>query len=432
MSEAFPTYVPGKRSLSPQLGIVLSILLLSVWAILAIWQEWNIWPQDLSAVYIAGHFLETGQTALIYQAPEGFFGGPADSWLPVIETLGGPDVVSYPFVYPPLWAALVAPITDSVDVLAFSNAISIAQYFFLAGSVLLAARLFRPATMPLYLWCVIGAMILQFSIPVYVAVGHNQPTITMVFLILLSFERLAAGRPIWAGVALAVAAALKLTPAVFVLIFLLERQYRALAAFAVAGAALGVLSLALAGIDLHFAYLDALGLVKETALLSAVNISLKPALIALGAEFGLGAALDHAEHGIVLRDLPFWLGPSLSFTAFAIIATGFVALRRWPADLARAMAILLLSIVLPLFGPLGWQHYYILPALLLPGLIARMPKAQAVIVGIPLVVLTLTFVGDFIIYLPWPLGHFVWIHCALWLVVLAIVLRRILRGPDPA
>lgn len=432
MSEAFPAYVPGKRSLSPQLGVVMSILLLSAWAVLAVWQEWNVWPQDLSAVYIAGHFLETGQTALVYAAPEGFFGGAADSWLPEIEALGGPDVVSYPYVYPPLWAALAAPLTDRVGVLAFSDAISIVQYFFLAASVLLAARLFRPASMPLYLWCVIGAIILQFSIPVYVAVGHNQPTITMVFLILLSFERLAAGRPISSGIALAVAAALKLTPAVFVLIFLMERQYRAVAAFALAGAALGLLSLALAGIDLHFAYLGALGLVKETALLSAVNISLKPALIALGAEFGWGAALDHAEHGIVLHDLPAWLGPALSLSAFAIIATGLVALRRWPTAEARAMAILLLSIVLPLFGPLGWQHYYILPALLLPGLFARMPKTQAAIFGIPLAVLTLTFVGDFIIYLPWPLGHFVWIHCALWLAVLAIVLRRILRGPDPA
>jgi alpha-1,2-mannosyltransferase len=218
-----------QTALTPARDRALAFALLALWAAVTTWRQWGHWAEDLSAVYIAGWLWQTGQAALVYDAPPAFFGGVAESWRPAMEAMGIAGRHSFPFVYPPLWAVLVAPLTTILDAQGFMDAVALVQIPLLAASVWLAGRLLKPAAMPWWAWTSAGLVTLSLSIQSHLAIWHNQPTITVGFLTLLSIERLGAGRPVAAGVALALAAAIKLTPAAVILIFLLDRQWRAAA-----------------------------------------------------------------------------------------------------------------------------------------------------------------------------------------------------------
>lgn len=407
-----------------------SLALLLLWTLYAIWRQWGHWGEDLSALYIAGHLWQSGRPDLIYAAPPGFFGGAAEDWRPVMDGLGiGADQVSFPYIYPPLWAVLLGPLTTLTGPQGFCDAVTLVQMPMLAASVLMTSRLMRPATMPLSVWTLAGVLALMFSVPSFIALWHNQPTVTVIFLVLLAFVCLAEDRPLAAGAALALAAAIKLTPAAFALIFLIDRQYRAVAAFVVIGGALALLSLALAGPDLHMAFLGILHSVKGLSLLNAFNLSLVSALISAGSALGLSAPVDHGAANVVFTDLPPLLTAVLSGLAGLLVAVLLALLRARPPRRRRGIGLFALSIILPLFGPLGWQHYLLLPLFLLPSLFGLMPWRRAVLVVLPVAVascrLTLAVIGG----LPWPVANYVWFATAAWLAVLAaLYLAALHRG----
>lgn len=405
-----------------------AVALLVLWAGVVLWRQWGHWAEDLSAVYIAGWLWQTGQAALVYDAPPAFFGGVAESWRPAMEAMGIADQGSFPFVYPPLWAVLAAPLTAILDAQGFMDAVALVQIPLLAASVWLAGRLLKPAAMPWWAWTAAGLAILSLSIQSYLAIWHNQPTITVGFLTLLSVERLGAGRPVAAGVALAFAAAIKLTPAAFVLIFLLDRRWHAAVAFALAGAALGLLSVALAGWPAHQAFLASLAHVHGTGYLIAINTSVLPAALALGSALGLLPAVDPAATQIVYPEVPAWLSPAITLLALGLIAAFARALRPLPGRLRRGIGLLALSIILALTGPLGWLHYYVVPMLLLPGLLGLLPARAAIgcilLAGIP----SLSFVFPAIGALPWPIADYTWAMCAVWAATLAALLAAARRA----
>lgn len=413
-----PARVPGH--LSPAQDLRRAFVLLALWTLYAIWQQWGHWGEDLSALYIAGHLWHSGQSDLLYAAPPGFFGGNADSWMPVMQDLGIADQVVFPYVYPPLWAVLIAPLTTVLGPQGFADAVTLIQVPLLAGSVLLAARLVKPSWMSMQLWVVIGITGLMVSIQSYLALWHNQPTITVTFLILLAFVCLGKERPVAAGAALALAAAIKLTPAAFALIFLIDRQYRALAAFALIGGALGLLSIALAGWPAHQAFLESLATVKGVALLSAVNTSLLTAVLAAGSALGALPQPPTDLPLVIYHDVvPVWLSPAISAAALGLAAAFARALLPLPGHLRRGIGLFSIAIIIALMGPLGWLHYYVLPMLLMPGLLRLLPLRPALgliaVVALP----SLTFVFGQIGALPWPIATYTWIMCAAWAAVLA-------------
>ncbi|WP_347312767.1 glycosyltransferase family 87 protein [Defluviimonas sp. SAOS-178_SWC] len=408
-----------RTAFTPRADAILSTVMLGFWAAVTLWQQWGLWAEDLSAVYIAGWLWQNGQPDLIYATPPAFFGGVAESWFPAMEALGLSGKTSFAYVYPPIWAALTAPLTNILSPQGFLDAVALVQIPLLAVSVVLAGRLLKPEAMPWWVWTAIGLVILNLSIQSHVAIWYNQPTITTGFLILLAFERLGVGRPITAGAALALAAAIKLTPAAFVLIFLLDRQVRAAVAFAIVGGALGLMSILLAGWPAHADFLASLHKVASVVYLIAINVSLKPALFAAGSSLGLLPHVDPAASEHIYTDLPAWIGPALSIAAAALIL-GFARILA-PLDgrLRRGVGVLALSIIVALFGPLGWLHYYLMPMLLLPGLLGLLPPRAALAVIAPVSLLSLALVFADIHVPPWPIASYVWLASASWLAVLA-------------
>lgn len=418
-----------QTALTPARDRALAFAMLAFWAAVTTWQQWGQWAEDLSAVYVAGWLWHSGQGALIYDAPPAFFGGAAESWRPAMEALGIAGQTTYAYVYPPLWAVLTAPLAGQLSPQGFFDLVALVQIPMLAASAWLAGRILKPAAMPWWVWTAISLVTLNLSIQSHLAIWQNQPTITVGFLTLLAFERLGANRPVAAGVALALAAAIKLTPAVFVLVFLLDGQRRAALAFALAGAALGLLSIALAGWPAHQAFLASLALLKGVAFLTAVNTSLFTAAVALGSMLGhlpmppVRDPLIVYQHGI-----PAWLSPAISLLALALLATFARVLRPLPGTLRRGLGLIAVSIIVALLGPLGWLHYYLVPLLLLPGLFGLLPVRHSAfltaLVGLP----SLGFVFPAISLLPWPVADYTWGMCAAWGAVLAGVFAAARRA----
>lgn len=405
-----------------------AVLVLALWTGWAIWVHAGQWPEDLSAVYVGAHLWQSGQHALIYATPPQFYGGAAESWTPVMADLGVAGRPTFPYVYPPLWAALLAPVTAHVGVQGFLAAFSTAQVGLMAASVLLADRLFRPPGMTHLLWALLSVVMLSTMVQPYATLWHSQPTILTTFLTLLAFVAIREGRPVAAGVALAVAAAIKLTPAAFAVLFLFDRQYRALAAFLIMGAALALASLLVAGIDLHRDFLASLGRIRTAWLLVPVNVSLRPALLALGSVLGLYPAIDPGVPATILSPVPPVLSALVTLAGAAIAGACLLALRGAPQERRLPLALMVLGIVIPVFGPLGWLHYYMLPLFLLPGIPGLFRPARALLLAAIIVVPSLEPVFAKITLLPWPTADFVWISLAGWLGLLAALCHAARRA----
>jgi len=307
-------------------------------------------------LFMAGHFWSMGQFEQVYAAPPAFFGAGVESWATEIERLGFGEEIFFPFVYPPIWAAMAAPLAKTLGPAGFFNAFYVFHVTLIALSVVLAYRLIRPPV-PLTLWCVISCVLLYISLIASSALFHNQLQITVTFLIILAFERYKNGASITAGIALGLAAAIKITPAALGLIFLLDKDIRAALSTAVTGLAVLALSFLIAGPEMHATFMSRIGTIAEQIALMHVNWNIESGL------FQLWALLSGTElHTLPeMPNMPVKEPRNLSFEN---------RLRTRPFGLL---------LIMTLCAPLGWSHHYLPVLLLIPALLTFMPPVRAII-----------------------------------------------------
>jgi len=363
--------------LEDRADLQISIVLLASWAAIAISSNWGHWPPDLSALFLAGHFWAAGQYDLVYAAPEGFFGPGVQSWADEIARLGHEGETFFPFVYPPLWAALAAPLAERLGPSGFFNSFFVAHILMIAVSIMLTYRLIRPPV-PMVLWCVISCALLFTSLIASSALFHNQLQITVTFLIILALERYKSGASITAGIALGLAAAIKITPVALGLIFLLDRDHRAVAATALTGLTLLALSLAIAGPDLHAQFLTSVRDISGQIALMHVNWNIEAYLFQIKTLI-TGPPL-HSLPLIPNMALAEPLWTRIATIAICIAGLAFVLTRTQhlsPEDRLRLRPFGLL-LVLTLCAPLGWSHHYLPILLLLPSILTIRPPIRAI------------------------------------------------------
>jgi hypothetical protein len=186
-----------------------------------------------------------------------------------------------------------------------------------------------------------------------------------------------------AGLALGLAAGIKILPGILVLMFLFDRQWRATAAFALTVLGLALLSLFLAGPALHAEYLATLAQVKATLPLVPSGATAISAFAFLAYHAGLGFQELNGTGGYFahadLPSLPYLLWGARTGLVLAVTAFAW-RLAPLPAQSRRALGLMALSIIIPLFGQMGWLHYYLTAVLLLPALFSDMPQKVALTV----------------------------------------------------
>jgi alpha-1,2-mannosyltransferase len=377
-------------------GTLIAALIAGVWAVAIVFLNWGSWKIDLSAIYYAARSFAAGDLANVY-VPGGapFLPDPPATWADWAREEGFTGPAFTPFLYPPLWAAALAPVAAAVPAQAFFNAVLVVNAAATIWMIWLTWRLMRPIQIGPVGWAAISFALMLVTAPGYTAFWFGQPQVIVAAFTLAAVVALADRRDILAGGCLALAAAIKLTPALIVLIFVMERRWTALAAFAVTGAALALASLVSVGWPLHAELLEKLAAIESQILVSPINVSLEQAfyyLQSLATGTGDLSARPHMVDGVA------WIGwATRAFLVFAIAALWWgtrnlaLRLRLW----TRLMALALLT---TLATPLGWVHYLILPLILLPGLIEVLPRRAAlatlVLIALPLSLPALVYAGD--------------------------------------
>ncbi len=340
-------------SLPTKMEHALCAVLLLAWALVSVTTYWNSWPPDLSALYLAGRFYASGQHDLIYSAI-----GNLPAWQAELDRFEHPDAATFPYLYPPLWAVLAAPFS-ALPPTYFFNGFYALHITMIAASIILAYRVVRPQ-IPLYVWTVASLCLLQVSLILELALLHNQIQISVAFLIILSFERYKSGAFMAAGAALALAASLKLVPAVLGLIFLIDRRYIAALASLSAGLILLGASIVLAGGALHVDFLDSLQMVSGRVSIEPINWNLESLVVQIRSLI-TGDPLGQIPLSTIRIPKPAWV----AITNYALLLGG-IALLLHRAKGLMPLQLMGLVLISTLAAPLAWIYHYLTVLLLLP------------------------------------------------------------------
>ena len=355
---------------------------------------------DLSATWLAGQFFELGRDDLVYPRDEGVFTMLIpEAWWDYLKA-DGREKVYYPFIYPPLWAWAAGKVGNAVGMDAFVEFFGFLNPILLLGTCLLAMRACGVSGTLRPLWLAVGIAALLFTSVGLVAIEQNKPQILVSFLVVAAIERDRAGAWRTAGVLLALAAAIKLYPALLAVLWLGERRWRALASFGVAGALLGLSSIFLAGWPLHAEFLRLIALLRESAVATSFNYGLDSALAQLlwrddlvfiaSRDNPIGTANPHGWKVMVKG--PLW---SLASTFSLLAMTAALALHAWRSG--RQLPILTYPAylaALAFLAPLSWGYHYLSTLAFAPALLVALGPLR----GLALLAIILLPISPFVFW----------------------------------
>jgi len=333
---------------------------------------------DFRALWLAGQWLAEGRPDLVYPVdPTVFTMLPPPEWIDRLEAEGFSGQV-YPYIYPPIWAWLAARATQVMSydtlltVIAFLNPVMIV-------AMLLAARRLAAPTMRASVFLGVGLALLLVSKVGLIALVQNQPQITVAFLTVLAIERSEHGAPRLGGVLLALAAAIKLYPALYAVFWLLSGQKRAAASFALVGGAIGLVSVGLAGWPLHLAFLHMIRVISDTAMVTPMNYALESTLAHVFYNSELMMVMTprvdpDAARGAAwtVLEKPMPLAIAMKLLQVGVVVWLAVLFRRTRSSDDRAALWPFAFGLFTLVGPIAWCYHYLATVAFAPMLIQRL------------------------------------------------------------
>ncbi|MCO8145289.1 glycosyltransferase 87 family protein [Rhodovulum tesquicola] len=336
---------------------------------------------DLLPLWLAGQAFAEGAPGEVYAPVEPVFRMlPPDSWAERARAAGYEGFI-YPFVYPPLWAWVFGLIGRIADFQTLAGLASIVNPALLLATCLLAWRA-SGAAQGVVVHVVIALALLLMTPVGRIAIMQNQAQILVAFLVVLALERTRANRPVSAGAALALAASIKLFPAIFALFWLASGERRAFAAFAAMGLGLGLMSLAVAGWPLHAEFLGHVASIGRTGFFSPLSFSLDGVLAKYMTGAPIEVLLGHTAPGaeVPRRITVAEKGPALVLSgqaALLLLTASFAWAMARARQTTRNAALWPAALTLfPLIGPIAWSYYFIAATAFAPTLLSRLGMAR--------------------------------------------------------
>ncbi len=373
------------------------------------WLRLPSWPLEP----ISGEFIDLQVYRLGVQA--WWHGADMYGTLPK-TTLG----VGLPFIYPPFAALALSPFA-MLPMHASAIAFFVVSTAALAVTLYLVARRYWDGSTEMVLWATACAVPLGLLLePVHATLDFGQ--VNLILMVLVVADCLTA-RPKWKrGMLIGLAAAIKLTPAAFVLYFLVRRDYKAAATAAITGAVASALAYVVMPGESTRYWFGGMG-----------NVS------------GLSGSAFHTNQSIqgVLSRLQV---PKPEFTViWLVLAVALLALvataMRQAAD-TPALALAFNAVFTLLVSPISWSHHWVWIA---PGLLAalgaatRLPRRQARLWYAVVAATAVVFVigpqnwepGDNNREFDWTPWQHVVGNTYVWLSVLLVAVY-VLTGPKPS
>ncbi|KAF0844872.1 glycosyltransferase 87 family protein [Nocardia caishijiensis] len=290
--------------------------------------------------------------------------------------------IGLPFIYPPFAAIALAPfaLLPWGAAKTLYVAVSVAA---LAWTLYLVARRYNPERKQVALLvtaCALPvAMLLE---PVRATIDFGQ--VNLLLMVLVATDCLLPKTRYPRGMLIGLAAAVKLTPAAFVLFFLVRKDYKAAATAAATGAVATLVSFAILPTESVRYWFGGLGNVSGLS----------------GSAFHTNQSIQAVLARLHVTGLPF---DALWLVFGALLLALVVAAMRKAAD-APAIALALNAVFTLLLSPISWSHHWvwIAPALLaivchartVPAAPARGWYATALVVAAVFIIAPHSFLPD--------------------------------------
>ena len=246
-------------------------LVLLLFTAIGFFRHLHQFGEDLGSSYIGCRLLAVGKGDHLYSHDTYVFSKVGDPvWRDMaIQTGFLPLRLVHPYVQTPLWAWSLEPICTRMNYRPFCNGFILVFMLCTSGLLWLVARYWAPSLFHPG-WLALIALLLYRSEPFKYAIFLAQTHILYVLMTVLALILAEQRRWFLAGLLLALAAAVKITPGILFLYWLMTRQFKAAFAFALVFCALALLTVGLFGFGLTHTYLQSLSF-DSNVLLRAFN-----------------------------------------------------------------------------------------------------------------------------------------------------------------
>lgn len=337
---------------------------------------WGSPGDDLSSSYVGCRLLSSGAGDHLYDFhPELFHVVDTPAWLGIAQSAHFKGFL-HPYVQTPLWAWILNPLCTPLEFGPFSDIFLCAALLSLVAIVEIVARAWagsflRPVPLAILLVAITLSTPFQYSMWIV----QTHPLFLMLTVLALYLAE--RDRPIAAGAALAAACAVKITPGVLLVYWLVGARRRAALWFVLLSVAIAAATVAVVGLPLTLDYVQSMRRVSNVLLVSFNNQSLAAWLAYSGS---MGSEL------INWRILP--LAPALKAVCLlasvaSIAFAGWMSRRKESSGSAVALALIGMTV----FSPIAWTHYFLalIPAVMVltntRGVLAVLVAATALVLN---------------------------------------------------
>ena len=344
--------------------ILVVLLLFSSWGVA---RHLHMYGEDLASSYVGCRLLAAGEGSHLYSHDSRIFSVVGDGAWYAMAQRSGYTALQYlhPYVQTPLWAWSLQPICTRMNFRPFCDGF-IAVFMICTSALLfLVARYWTPALFHPGKIAVVFA-VLYVSEPFKYSIFLAQTHILFLLLSVTALLLARRDRSILAGIILALAAMVKITPGFLCVYWLMTRQWKAAVSFVLAFAFLTALGVVALGPGITRAYLHSLSENGNVLLVAFNNQSF--------AGWWMGRRFPRSEI------TNWWIYPlpavlkviSLALCVGGTTVGGWLDRRagglehateapgRPPYGAAFAL------VAATAFTPIAWGHYYIL--LVIPGM----------------------------------------------------------------
>jgi len=330
-------------------------LVLLVFALIAVARHAHVSGSDLGPSYLGCRVMADGAQGHLYNHDPILFNHVYDpAWVVAqVEGQMGAGYGAPPYVQTPLWAWSLQPMCTHMRYGIFKEIFLVLMMLCLAATMWLVAghwtpRLFYPRWIALICLGLYPTEAFQYSLHLV------QTHILFVLLTVISLI-IAKRHPFEAGMMLALAAAVKITPGLLVLYWLTTKQIKAALSFVVSSLALAAITVVAVGPGLCLAYLHSLSQNSHVLLVAFNNQSF--------------AAWREGQH-VPASELMIWHILRLPVKMKLVTLFLSVAVTVWGGWMDRRAAIVRPSappygavfalVGGTVFATIAWSHYYIL------------------------------------------------------------------------
>jgi len=341
---------PAQRRLRLAAGVLALVGAAALFGKAFVVDYWGYDASDLEPIVVGGVLLERGQADHLYDHDPAYFNHLTSPPHLVAARELGVRSEPRPFVMAPAVAVAARPLTG-VSYVVLGRVLLIANLLAALAALWLLDRHFRLGLATPHGAAAALLFLHQFE-PMRSAAELGQTTPLVFLAITLAFVLDARDRQVGAGLALAFATALKLTPGLLIVPLVLGRRWRALAAFAAAMAVVLLAGVIGAGLAATGTWLSRMLELSGQSFPAFNNQS-------------LGAFLLRFERP--MQEIFSWklfaLAPAYRIAAFALLAAGIAAsawIQRRGAPDARRDQVWSIAVVLLLVVPsISWNHYFL-------------------------------------------------------------------------